>query len=158
MKTTSSPEARKLVSESSGLQVKVPWPCCAHFSFCSGVNRNSAALHASDAVCVLWNAGFTSTMCRSALLSTVKQVSNWHGPLLTADGFRFLRDALSLRSHDREDVENQDKDKESHFWAQICPGKLWSKGVPGINDHVCLKRNDILFLSYGCTGLRTALL
>lgn len=41
--------------------------------------------------------------------------------------------------------------KKAIFGQQIYTGKCLSKGVPGINDHVVLKINNILPLSYGCT-------
>lgn len=39
----------------------------------------------------------------------------------------YFKAMLYLLDHmDRKDLESSEKDLESHFWAQICPGKLWT--------------------------------
>lgn len=70
-----------------------------------------------------------------------------------AEGFLFQSVPLSLRSHGREWLGAPGWGlSKAIFGHESALGNFWSKGVPGINDHVCLKRNHILFLSYGGTA------
>lgn len=74
VKTTSSPGARKPVTESYRLW-KYPWPRHA-YSFCSDLNRDCTVCHTLCAVlcaaggCSKKSSAFISTMCRSTLLKS----------------------------------------------------------------------------------------
>lgn len=69
------------------------------------------------------------------------------------EGFLSQSALLSLRSHGRQRFTGPGLGlSKAIFGHESALGNFWSKGVPEINDHVCLKRNHILFLSCGGTG------
>lgn len=103
VKTTSSPGAHKPVTESPSLQVKIPWPHCAYFSFCTDLNGDWAALCTFSTVCVRHGAFKSCPFIWTARRSTGQsRCQNWDGSPLNSDSFRFQRDALSLGSQGRE--------------------------------------------------------